>query len=604
MSGHDEAAPDDLPNVILPLQQDPVQLFADKSYLSYFVPSETDQDISKLLSARDDGRDLLQSIEQRDTLFFDETVEVLLVLKIPWLEEDVLRSQLARLVVSLEAQVTNGATGSDRPGGPTAAAAVDTIFTGIVQDVNSPFTVINEEESEGATDRYIYAAWKLPVYLSRPRIRLQNPTVILSAFAGLKPEAPADLVANGRGYLQSGIPSGFNLLQSFSDDPALAGAEPRLSALRVSRVAPVARQTDLMSHIQALQQLQFTIYPVVHTRIRFSRPNTAPPSSSVVALLEVDFTPHVECEVLLDKIDLSVQDATIHNLNDGAALKLPLSCVSHDHITFLYHITPHVLDVTAKNPIRDLDISISGLVQIVPGLCTPRLSMSWTTPLDFTTPVNPGFGPATGAGIQRAHRPSQLSISGGQAITSLKSPSITRPDALPVLEAATTRTEAAIPDLGITMSFTGPESPVRPGDIFSWNVYVVNRVDEKSNRPARKFALVAVPKRRRNEVRAVRPPSMTTRKGGDTDMANAILDENVLHAMQKSSVMDPTDVVCLSADTRVGPLAPGACHAVDMQFLALKEGVVGVEAIRVVDLASQEHVDIRDLPMVVVQAAA
>jgi hypothetical protein len=70
MSGHDDVVPENLPNVTLPLQQDPALLFADESYLSYCVPSETDLDISKLLVSRSDGRDLLHSIEQRDTLFF------------------------------------------------------------------------------------------------------------------------------------------------------------------------------------------------------------------------------------------------------------------------------------------------------------------------------------------------------------------------------------------------------------------------------------------------------------------------------------------------------------------------------------------------------
>ena len=74
--------------------------------------------------------------------------------------------------------------------------------------------------------------------------------------------------------------------------------------------------------------------------------------------------------------------------------------------------------------------------------------------------------------------------------------------------------------------------------------------------------------------------------------------------MQKSSVVDTIDVVCLSSDTRVGPLAPGACHVVELQVLALREGVVAVDAIRVVDLGSQEHVDIRDLPTMVVEPAA
>jgi hypothetical protein len=61
-----------------------------------------------------------------------------------------------------------------------------------------------------------------------------------------------------------------------------------------------------------------------------------------------------------------------------------------------------------------------------------------------------------------------------------------------------------------------------------------------------------------------------------------------------------TDVVCLSADVRVGPLAPEACAVAELRFLALRRGVVGVEAVRVVDLGSTEHVDVRELPVVVV----
>ncbi len=90
---------------------------------------------------------------------------------------------------------------------------------------------------------------------------------------------------------------------------------------------------------------------------------------------------------------------------------------------------------------------------------------------------------------------------------------------------------------------------------------------------------------------------------GPSDVADAVLDENVLHAMQKSSIVNATDVVCLSPDARVGPLTPGACHVVDLQFLALKAGLVGIEAIRVVDLTTQEHVDIRDLPTTMVEPA-
>ncbi|KAI1036372.1 hypothetical protein LB503_002910 [Fusarium chuoi] len=592
---------------------DPTTEFAEQSHLSYLIPENTDLDLEAAFKDVEPGKSILDSIKRRDTLFFDETVNVLLLLRSPWKDEASLRTHLNRLVISVEAQIVNSKThGKENP-------TADTIFSGTVPDIDDPFIIVDggdeeeeEEDSEdseesgddGDLDQSVFAVWKLPVFLSRPRTRISAPAIIFTASASMKPEVSTDLIGKGSGYLQSGVPSGFNLLESFGSDAALGGVKPRLSALRVSRVTPVTRSQDVTKHIRALPQVQHKIFPVVHTRIRFSRPTTAPTSSAVIALLEVDFTSHFECEVSLDQIELSILDATVENLNNDAGMQLPLTCVSHDHITFLYRIAPRQHDVTVKNPMRELDIKISATAQVIPGRCAPSMNMSWSTQLDFTLPVNPGYGSATaGTGIVRAHRPSQLSIT-GQAVNPLVSPSIIRPDALPTLEAATSNTDASITELGITMTFTGPSEPVYPGQVFSWTVYIVNRATEKNSAPPRKLALVAIPKRRRGEVRMTRPPSVGGRRNGEKDVADAVTDENVLHALQKNSSVESTDVVCLSADTRVGPLAPGACHVVELQFLALQQGVVGLEAMRVVDLGSQEHVDIRDLPTMLVEPAA
>ncbi|KAF5673369.1 hypothetical protein FDENT_10340 [Fusarium denticulatum] len=594
---------------------DPTTEFAEQSHLSYLIPENTDLDLEAAFKDVEPGKSILDSIKRRDTLFFDETVNVLLLLRSPWKDEASLRTHLNRLVISVEAQIVNSKTHGKEN------SSADTIFSGTVPDIDDPFIIVDggdeeeDEEEEDSDDsgesgddasrnQSVFAVWKLPVFLSRPRTRISAPAIIFTASASMKPEVSTDLIGKGSGYLQSGVPSGFNLLESFGSDAALGGVKPRLSALRVSRVTPITRSQDVTKHIRALPQVQHKIFPVVHTRIRFSRPTTAPTSSAVIALLEVDFTSHFECEVSLDQIELSILDATVENLNNDAAMQLPLTCVSHDHITFLYRIAPRQHDVTVKNPMRELDIKISATAQVIPGRCTPSMNMSWSTQLDFTLPVNPGYGSATaGTGIVRAHRPSQLSIT-GQAVNPLVSPSIIRPDALPTLEAATSNTDASITELGITMTFTGPSEPVCPGQVFSWTVYIVNRATEKNSAPPRKLALVAIPKRRRGEVRMTRPPSVGGRRNGEKDVADAVIDENVLHALQKNSSVESTDVVCLSADTRVGPLAPGACHVVELQFLALQEGVVGLEAMRVVDLGSQEHVDIRDLPTMLVEPAA
>ena len=94
-----------------------------------------------------------------------------------------------------------------------------------------------------------------------------------------------------------------------------------------------------------------------------------------------------------------------------------------------------------------------------------------------------------------------------------------------------------------------------------------------------------------------RPPSISKK---DPKIADAVVDDNIIHAMQKNSAIEPTDIVCLSTDTGVGPLQRLACHEFELKFMALKEGIVDVEAVRIVDLASQEHVDIKDLPSIVV----
>lgn len=49
-------------------------------------------------------------------------------------------------------------------------------------------------------------------------------------------------------------------------------------------------------------------------------------------------------------------------------------------------------------------------------------------------------------------------------------------------------------------------------------------------------------------------------------------------------------------------LSPGSCYTADIKLLALTAGVLSVESIRVVDLVTNEAVDIRDLPSVVAVA--
>lgn len=561
----------------------------------------------------------------------DETVDVFLILKTHGLSGPTLKSFTDRLLLSTQAQVIN----TPSPDRADSTGASEVIYNAELEHIETPLASFeigggsfsDEESREGQVTAY--TVWKAPIFLTRPRLRLFGPSVVFTATASLRPD-PAQNGEQRNGYLESGIPPGLNLLDAFARDPLLGGVKPRLSATRVSRVAPATQiGKESFPMLKGLHNLSKKVYPAVHTRVRFSRPNAIPPSPAIIALLEIDFTPYFDCEIVVDKVNLTLPDGQIEDLSDNTGLSLPLQCVAHDHITLMYRLAPKESDIASKTPNRELSISIE-CTALVNDSCKPRLRMAWSTILDFTLPVNPGFGTGVTKPFQRSHRPTQLSIGDG---TSFVSPSVARPDSIPSLEAAENRSlavETNIPEFGITMTFTADHKPVYPGDEFVWTVFVVNRVAGPGTTPTgtssapipppppRKLALLAIPKRRRNDQRIVRPPSTSgpaRRKsvaavvanangnGNDStaEVADAVLDENIVHAMQHSSLVDSTDVVCLSADVRIGPLAPNACFVTEMRFLALREGIVGIESVRVLDLGNQEHVDVRDLPVMVVE---
>lgn len=557
----------------------------------------------------------------------DETVDVFLILRTHGLSGTILKSFTDRLLLSTQAQVIN----TPSPDRADSTGASEVIYNAELEHVETPaasFRAVNGSDGEsGEKEITTYTVWKAPIFLTRPRLRLFGPSVVFTATASLKPD-PAQYGEQRNGYLESGVPPGLNLLDAFARDPLLGGVKPQLSATRVSRVAPATQiGKESFPMLKGLHKSSKKVYPAVHTRVRFSRPNAIPPSPAIIALLEIDFTPYFDCEIAVDKVNLTLPDGQIEDLSDGTGLSLPLQCVAHDHITLMYRLAPKESDIVSKTPNRELSISIE-CTALVSDSCKPKLRMAWSTILDFTLPVNPGFGTGVTKPFQRSHRPTQLSIGDG---ASFVSPSVARPDSIPSLEAAENRSlavETHIPEFGITMTFTADHKPVYPGDEFVWTVFIVNRVASTGATPIgstsapipppppRKLALLAIPKRRRNDQRIVRPPStsgparrksvaavVANANGNDstTEVADAVLDENIVHAMQHSSLVDSTDVVCLSADVRVGPLAPNACFVTEMRFLALREGIVGIESVRVLDLGNQEHVDVRDLPVMVVE---
>jgi hypothetical protein len=181
---------------------------------------------------------------------------------------------------------------------------------------------------------------------------------------------------------------------------------------------------------------------------------------------------------------------------------------------------------------------------------------------------------------------------------------------------------------GLVLSITGPPT-VTVNAPFTWELFIINR-SEKVHR----LALVAIPKRRawikngqRDSVSSIRGGPQDTKTTGnrnDDDFVEPVVDDRILYQTQKNAVQEPTGLLCLSPDVRIGyaflslplpfhvkdtdehprPLPPGACYTTSIKFVALIPGVQNLEALRVVDLTNQtqDAVDVKYLPDIVAEA--
>ncbi len=245
--------------------------------------------------------------------------------------------------------------------------------------------------------------------------------------------------------------------------------------------------------------------------------------------------------------------------------------------------------------------------------CHPAVVMDWTAHVGFTQPLNPSFGPPSQP-IQRQNRPTSLPVNNVNGA----------PPAVTALATSLQPTYDVTARSGLSISFTAPDRPVTVGKAFTWRVLIVNH----SNKTA-KIAIIPLPRVQRIVSQAQSlakrhaPKSSTAsfhpserrhvKNGEDDDIAQAIVDENVVYAMHHSNSVPPeADLMALTAELRIGPLAPGQCHESDIQMVAFEVGSLRVDAMRVVDLVREVEeggaaqgvlTDIRDLPDVVVVKA-
>ncbi|KAF2030096.1 hypothetical protein EK21DRAFT_100667 [Setomelanomma holmii] len=559
--------------------------FVESSVLEALAPARSDVDIEEELQAWNG------TIEDDSGL--DELLSVLVVFRTPLLDDDTLKSYLARLVVDLE--VFAFSTAPPPENDPKAGPTKELIYSSAIKDTDQP-TIVRHGEGD---DAYTFVIWSVDVKIARPQGRFHKPAVYFQPIASFKPASTPTKTAPDDEYLPSGVPTALNLLQAFENDPALAGVHPRLSAMRINKIAPNANPVtrEMVRPIRTGQRPFFRMLPALTWRIRYARIPTSISDLSLLTALDLDVTTYHNYDVLIKSVALTLHGGSVNPF----ANPLHPSTIHKpgDQLTHLYKIAPDVSsDGTPSFGSKGhcLTMHVSASVRMSTHT-QPSIAIEWKTPVDFTSASD-----QTPSMLKAAHR---LSNPATQA-------KLPNPDALPAHDSQTAPDEAEKNAIGVTLTISGPPR-VTVGKEFTWSVFVLNRSTK-----ARNLAVLILPKRKHTSTSSTshqhtsRPStSSNTHPNPNTNptthsqnndaklLAPAILDENVIYATQKSARIETADLICLTTDIRLGTLASGSCYTAEVRFIALVEGVRGIEGVRVVDLGSGESVDVREVPGVV-----
>ena len=388
------------------------------------------------------------------------------------------------------------------------------------------------------------------VQSGRPRIRLHSPTIFFRLSAVLRSDISSESDKFKDPLLPSGVPGSLNILESLRGDPALDGVVPRLAASRLHGISPKTHDGYINDgSLRVGTQMAFRGLPAISSRIRYSRYKGTPGGLSIIASLDVETGAFSDQDIAITHVNMQLSEGIVQDMGEALSPLLPLVCKPKDNPTFLFRLmaSESTQNTSGQSPAKMVLITVHATV-LVSQTCRPSVEMRWKTGIDFSIALNPLFG-APGQSMQRQNRPNSLLRTSSTTDGSGLSASPREGEAS--LESGSNeqrqRTGSAT-DFGVSITFTAPKS-VYMGDAFSWDVVFLNR----SSR-ARRLALMVIPRRRKglSGTHSSKPSSSSVRDRKDGDLADAVIDENLLYALQRSPGHERTQILSVSTDIMVG----------------------------------------------------
>ncbi|KAH0166420.1 hypothetical protein KCU67_g4318, partial [Aureobasidium melanogenum] len=543
----------------------PMLSFPDASTLDLIIPNSSDFDVGSHLKSEN-------QLVSRDALFFEELLPVYVILRssLPSFQE---------VVKSVELYITAYATQPSPPPRLQSGAAPAPPQQPVKLALDS-VTITPEHKpsilrlpDEGNQS---YAVWKTTLYLRFPPQRLHRPSIHLTASAISKPAEVFEPTIQDEYMISCAPPTSENLFQSLQHGSRNASSQPYLPSSRIHKVAPRAAPTTQEARPLRTSSRLFNVSPALAIKVHI----TPEQVSDVLLCLDLESARHGGVQI--DEIKAEGSSLTVEPFSaDLAALSLPTTLQTGDKSTFLYRLArPKDTAGVPSHHSRPSSVTFQiRAVAQVSDTCSAQIQARWHGNVNF-----PPLQPAKSMPLRPQSVASTTQDLNSRPLSKRVSTMTTRPMSGMI----------QVDSAGVTFAFTAPDK-VKEGETFLLDVFVVNRSTRR-----KRLAIVAIPKsvKSAQSQHTLRFPNISRQDSHHT--AEAVMDDRTIYHMQDQREARISEVVCLNADVRVGPLPPGACHNVQLEFLTLSSGLVGLAAVHVVDLDSRETTQITELPDIMV----
>lgn len=368
--------------------------------------------------------------------------------------------------------------------------------------------------------------------------------VYFATSASLKSSEMTLLKPSANEYLPGMVPISMNLLEPFANDPALSRTKLYLSASRITQTPTAVPMPKIIAKpLKTGPRRFFRAAPALLWRVRFLPRKTASEPDAVIASLDFETTNFAASDLSLDAVELSLSAGTAESL----CKQLPLHCRPNDQVTLLFKLLPLSNETTDTSSMKyEHELSIDARATVfLSESCKPRIRITWKTSVDFDS-------------FKTNSRPTSLTHSGSRPtsnrLSSKDLPKLPGPDSLPITDQQHDTRSMSTSAAGIHLTISGPHTAY-VGETFHWKLLVVNRSDQ-----LQKLAVVVIPKRRRTELtKPGSDPKNGVKKIQDSDVvAQLVLEDRLVLALQRTAIQDTTELVCLSPDIRIGYVFAGS----------------------------------------------